>query len=143
MKKGMEDNAQEPVSPNTAFAIGKADKNVFSQMEDREALHVDSPLLSELLNAFNLSKGTKGGASRTETEQTLSKFQNVSSSDFITERTGAIKTTRAQYRGSEPQNYIRLKKQHIICRNGGTKLTFETLAELAHAGARLIPSLGS
>ncbi len=46
-----------------------------------------------------------------------------------------------QYRGFDEKNYGILKKQHIICRNGGTKLTIETLTELAHEGARLIPSL--
>jgi hypothetical protein len=39
----------------------------------------------------------------------------------------------------DPKDYIRQKALHIIMENGGTKLTLETLAELEHAGLRLVP----
>ena len=140
MKKGMEDNAQETVSTDVALAIEEADQSVFSQTEDGEVLNMDSLFLMELFKAFYLPKETEDAAFKKETEP-IQKLQKVSLTNLIIERTGAVKMTHSQYRGFDPQNYFRLKKQHIICRNGGAKLTFETLVELAHVGARLIPSL--
>jgi hypothetical protein len=52
----------------------------------------------------------------------------------------AQKSAYIQYRNIDPKSYGILKKQNIILRNEGAKLTMETLVELAHEGARLIPS---
>jgi hypothetical protein len=43
----------------------------------------------------------------------------------------------------DPKHYIRQKTLQIIKKNGGTKLTIETLAEIANAGLRLVPPINT
>jgi hypothetical protein len=95
----------------------------------------------ELLKAFDLAKENQSMTIETELKWMQSRAQKGSSADPVVKRTNAAKTMRTQPRSLNSKNYSRLKMLQIICGNGGTKLTFETLAELAHAGARLIPSL--
>jgi len=141
MKKIMEENSRESASTITALVVESAEYSTFSQMKEKEAVNMDSPLLVELLKAFDLAKETQSMTIETELKWMQSRAQKGFSTDPIVKRTNATKTMRTQPRSLNSKNYSRLKTLQIICRNGGTKLTFETLAELAHAGARLIPSL--
>jgi hypothetical protein len=46
-----------------------------------------------------------------------------------------------QSRSFDPKCYVKQKALQIIKENEGTKLTLETLAELAHTGLRLVPPI--
>jgi hypothetical protein len=43
----------------------------------------------------------------------------------------------------DPEEYLKQKAFRIIKKNEGTKLTSETLAELEHAGLRLVPPVNA
>jgi len=107
--------------------------------EDEEKVNIDSLLLRELLEAFSFSREDEASAYKEETEQAQTELKKDSLENLTVERIGARKSARAQYSEFALKNYSSLKKQRIICRNDGAKLTFETLAELVHEGARLIP----
>ena len=141
MKKSIRDNSREPASTITTLVVESAENNTFSQMKEKEPVNMDTPLLVELLKAFDLAKENQNMTIETESKWMQSRAQKGSSADPIVKRANAAKTMRTHLRSFNSKNYSRLKTSKIICGNGGTKLTFETLAELAHAGARLIPSL--
>ncbi len=141
MKKSAEDSARGPASTITTLVIGNANQNVFSPSKDEAALNMDSSLLLELLKAFDLVKEKKKTTIETEFEQSQSGPKKGSPADPTVKHDNTAKTIRKQPRTFDARNYSRLKTSQIICRNGGTKLTPETLVELACTGAKLIPSL--